>query len=346
MIGELKVNPDIVTHTRGRTALHAAVQGSNVRVVEILVRAKANPMAADADLARTPVFYAVLNSEVEALRMLMSQGPRVDIDEPRFDGMTPLRMLQELGKQGRTPEIRAMESIVAKHHRITYTTDSCAWCGKRDPEVVKSRCAGCKHYRYCNKTCQVAHWKHNHKVRCKELKYTYARYDEERKHFFLIENTKANPKDVEAACKALKHVKNCKLLRFPFLCKAEALGALAKALSLNRYVEGGTVAAAARHAFLHCLAENETVPTLNEIRIAEVELLIMEAFSRSPATGKTIELESELDIDEYFFTLNISQSIRKCATRAYKKLHKKVTKMQQNAIPQNQQMAWMSYGLQ
>ena len=52
----------------------------------------------------------------------------------------------------------------------------CDFCGKPGPT---KNCSRCMSYYYCNRECQVNHWK-NHKVRCTLLKDQYDKFKEKK----------------------------------------------------------------------------------------------------------------------------------------------------------------------
>ncbi|KAK4651107.1 hypothetical protein QC762_611350 [Podospora pseudocomata] len=65
--------------TLGRTPLHAACRGGHVEVVDVLLRAGANPTAATTESHMTPAHFAALSGKEEILRLLNKHTERLDI---------------------------------------------------------------------------------------------------------------------------------------------------------------------------------------------------------------------------------------------------------------------------
>jgi TPR repeat protein len=56
---------------------------------------------------------------------------------------------------------------------VNSTTTFCSYCNKPEPTNTKfNKCKGCRSVSYCNRECQIKHWKtkpNGHKKQCKKL---------------------------------------------------------------------------------------------------------------------------------------------------------------------------------
>ena len=82
------------------------------------------------------------------------------------DAINGLKQLDEA--EGRTTTPSSTSSTVNS------TTTFCSYCNKPEPTHTKfNRCKGCRSVAYCNRECQIKHWKtktNGHKKQCKKLK--------------------------------------------------------------------------------------------------------------------------------------------------------------------------------
>lgn len=79
--------------------------------------------------------------------------------------ITALKTLDEI--EGRTTTTSSTSSTVNSN------TTFCSYCNKPEPTNTKfNKCKGCRSVSYCNRECQIKHWKtrpSGHKKQCKKL---------------------------------------------------------------------------------------------------------------------------------------------------------------------------------
>uniref|UniRef100_A0A7E4VM36 ANK_REP_REGION domain-containing protein n=1 Tax=Panagrellus redivivus TaxID=6233 RepID=A0A7E4VM36_PANRE len=73
----------------GETALHVAASTNSVRIMELLVKNHADAAALDVDL-NTPLYLAVHQNHVEAVKFLLDHMPLSAIEIPNYELYTPL----------------------------------------------------------------------------------------------------------------------------------------------------------------------------------------------------------------------------------------------------------------
>ncbi|TRM63629.1 ankyrin repeat-containing domain protein [Schizophyllum amplum] len=154
--------PDIA----GYTALQHVTMNHTARIdlARILIeegRAAVNHRNRYGEVALMLCFHSNIIPSVD---LLMEHGAEVDVADA--DGITPRNFMIKAGPQvvacmqkwlrKRSGETRPMEN--------TKRCDACGTVGK-DAEVLKM-CAKCRTVRYCNATCQRAHWP-SHKTVCR-----------------------------------------------------------------------------------------------------------------------------------------------------------------------------------
>jgi hypothetical protein len=69
--------------------------------------------------------------------------------------------------------IKNLKILDEQEGKTTPTLPCCATCGT--PKTTRrplNNCSGCRTVHYCNRDCQMKHWKEGHKRKCKQLKAT------------------------------------------------------------------------------------------------------------------------------------------------------------------------------
>ncbi|XP_069142520.1 ankyrin repeat, PH and SEC7 domain containing protein secG-like [Argopecten irradians] len=181
------------TDKAGMTALHFAVSCQNLHAVSMLIRHGADVGAQDV-LGFTPLFLATGRyPNVEVAKYLLTEG-KSDVNVKTHSGATPLhgaslqgnieclKLLLEWNgdpriedEDGTTPfELAKDDKTKAVLHDAIIVFDAkrdtvdaiCAWC-KQIPKAGLKRCGRCHVTMYCQRECQVKHWKEGgHRIAC------------------------------------------------------------------------------------------------------------------------------------------------------------------------------------
>jgi hypothetical protein len=187
---------------KGFSALHWAVLFENDQVVELLVQLNVNQLFRDLHYDSTALDYAVgrYANPIIARSLLQSSDQQTIQDllgSKNSDGDTALHVAVRYGnyscitvllQHGSSPSennhkdqkpidiAKSMENqneemvdiIEMLEGALTKESHSKCWqCGKMWYNGTK-RCSRCHYARYCNRECQVAHWK-CHKVECEPV---------------------------------------------------------------------------------------------------------------------------------------------------------------------------------
>ena len=189
IIGERQFKP--VSRGGEVMAQKSPKDSGHVRALKLLLKAGARTNALDV-AGKSALFHATSHATTELglhmAAMLHNYGADPD-QEDRF-GKLPLTdaimggrdelilFLRKLGanalKQTRGNNPTPMEMLPGHSAMINkLRSEYCTHCGKAGSAQRNagarylSKCAGCAKTRYCDKTCQSAHWKAGHNVMCK-----------------------------------------------------------------------------------------------------------------------------------------------------------------------------------
>lgn len=148
--------------------INICILGSNNNVTE-------NPMLADVqDRLGTVSLHEVIIMDREDVATFLLHKHNTSIHTEGLDGMSPLKMSTSGGEMA--SNVCKLINHVAKKNagkvrnaKKFATKYACAAC-KKDLPTLYSTCSGCNVVIYCNRDCQLFHWKNGHKKECAKLK--------------------------------------------------------------------------------------------------------------------------------------------------------------------------------
>ena len=93
----------------------------------------------------------------------LSESPIFDVDIIK-DLIGMLNLVMALQCHARAAALGDAGSV-AFLKQFEHMESTCVACAKKHESKLKSRCSRCKVYRYCDRDCQLSHWK-QHKDEC------------------------------------------------------------------------------------------------------------------------------------------------------------------------------------
>jgi hypothetical protein len=137
---------------QGDTALILASGNGRVKSVELLLKFGCNVNALDYE-GVSALIIAVCNDRIDCARTLVRAGANANI---QFRGHSLDFIADDTSTNSNA--LKAALRLPAEKRRC------CAQCGTTTSEKLQ-KCSACKTVYYCNRECQVAHWK-RHKPVC------------------------------------------------------------------------------------------------------------------------------------------------------------------------------------
>jgi len=122
-------------------------------------------------LGTVSLLETIPSNRADVAEFLVNQlGASIDIQD--LDDVSARSMAMMGIAELVSPAASIVREAARKQGKVTAKADrrKCANCTKPEPLDNKfPECARCKQVRYCQKECQVAHWKAHHKKECREL---------------------------------------------------------------------------------------------------------------------------------------------------------------------------------
>ena len=153
---------------KGTTALFIASLNGFIEIVKLLLDVDDIDINHPAKENATSLFIASLFGHEDVVRLLLQQ-PNIDIHTRTVPGDSALDAAKHRGHQNIIQLLR----VAKKNERNGPTF--CSYCKKPEPESTNKRfnkCERCRYVSYCNRECQIKHWKskpNGHKKQCKKL---------------------------------------------------------------------------------------------------------------------------------------------------------------------------------
>lgn len=164
LLADLAVNPLQRDNSNDSTALdYACGRFENVQIAEIILERYSEDISKELLNSQdrngeTVLHYAVRFGSLEVIQFLIQKGATTL--KKNIKNQLPLDLCSE-----RDPDIRVNHILKQQIHRESLM--KCSFC-KQQSQIGTKRCSRCHQARYCNRTCQVKHWK-EHKRECEPV---------------------------------------------------------------------------------------------------------------------------------------------------------------------------------